>query len=132
MHFHGSDFRKIFDSLFLLFFMQFLVESLHSRHASALRSTPDQGSESANQRELALDILAQIAHAFDFPDLHRFLTVCTLTHATTFIDTTIQKLNIYVFMLTRICRGPSKCCCLIWQQRQVLQAPPSFAHSLLS
>uniref|UniRef100_A0A673CE83 Serine/threonine-protein kinase ATR n=1 Tax=Sphaeramia orbicularis TaxID=375764 RepID=A0A673CE83_9TELE len=53
---------------------QFLVESLHSRHASALRSTPDQGGESANQRELALDILAQIAHAFDFPDLHRFLT----------------------------------------------------------
>uniref|UniRef100_A0AAQ5WXF9 Serine/threonine-protein kinase ATR n=1 Tax=Amphiprion ocellaris TaxID=80972 RepID=A0AAQ5WXF9_AMPOC len=53
---------------------QFLVESLHSRHASALHSTPDQGSESANQRELALDILAQIAHAFDFPDLHRFLT----------------------------------------------------------
>ncbi|KAJ0062993.1 hypothetical protein NL108_010267 [Boleophthalmus pectinirostris] len=53
---------------------QFLVESLHSRHASALRSTPDQSSESANQRELALDILAQIAHAFDFPDLHRFLT----------------------------------------------------------
>ncbi|KAM3594960.1 uncharacterized protein V6R79_015962 [Siganus canaliculatus] len=53
---------------------QFLVESLHSRHVSALRSTPDQGSESANQRELALGILAQIAHAFDFPDLHRFLT----------------------------------------------------------
>uniref|UniRef100_A0AAV2JJ36 Serine/threonine-protein kinase ATR n=1 Tax=Knipowitschia caucasica TaxID=637954 RepID=A0AAV2JJ36_KNICA len=53
---------------------QFLVESLHSRHSSALRSTPDQSSESANQRELALDILAQIAHAFDFPDLHRFLT----------------------------------------------------------
>ncbi|XP_058471109.1 serine/threonine-protein kinase ATR isoform X2 [Solea solea] len=53
---------------------QFLVESLHSRHASALRSTPDQNSESANQKELALDILAQIAHAFDFPDLHRFLT----------------------------------------------------------
>ncbi|KAF3845218.1 hypothetical protein F7725_008381, partial [Dissostichus mawsoni] len=53
---------------------EFLVESLHSRHVSALRSTPDQGSESANQRELALDILAQIAHAFDFPDLHRFLT----------------------------------------------------------
>ncbi|MEQ2267092.1 hypothetical protein XENORESO_001563 [Xenotaenia resolanae] len=54
---------------------QFLVESLHSRHATALRSTPDQTSESANQRELALDILAQIAHAFDFSDLHRFLTV---------------------------------------------------------
>ncbi|KAJ0008617.1 hypothetical protein NQD34_016032 [Periophthalmus magnuspinnatus] len=53
---------------------QFLVESLHSRHASALRSTPDQSSELANQRELALDILAQIAHAFDFPDLHRFLS----------------------------------------------------------
>lgn len=56
------------------------MESLHSRHASALRSTPDQGTESANQRELALDILAQIAHAFDFPDLHRFLTVCTVMH----------------------------------------------------
>uniref|UniRef100_A0A3Q3JBB0 Serine/threonine-protein kinase ATR n=1 Tax=Monopterus albus TaxID=43700 RepID=A0A3Q3JBB0_MONAL len=53
---------------------QFLVESLHSRHASALRITPDQSSSSASQRELALDILAQIAHAFDFPDLHRFLT----------------------------------------------------------
>ncbi|KAM6960680.1 serine/threonine-protein kinase ATR [Aplochiton taeniatus] len=53
---------------------QFLVESLHSRHVTALRSTPDQSSESANQRELALDILSQIAHAFDFPDLHRFLT----------------------------------------------------------
>lgn len=43
---------------------------------AALRSTPDQSSESAHQRELALDILAQIAHAFDFPDLNRFLTVC--------------------------------------------------------
>ncbi|KAM8833099.1 serine/threonine-protein kinase ATR [Synchiropus picturatus] len=53
---------------------QFLVESLHSRHASALRNSQDQGSESAHQRELALDILAQIAHAFDFPDLHRFLS----------------------------------------------------------
>ncbi|XP_077396162.1 serine/threonine-protein kinase ATR isoform X2 [Festucalex cinctus] len=53
---------------------QFLVESLHSRHLSALRGTPHQSSESARQRELALDILAQIAHAFDFPDLHRFLS----------------------------------------------------------
>uniref|UniRef100_H3DQ41 Serine/threonine-protein kinase ATR n=1 Tax=Tetraodon nigroviridis TaxID=99883 RepID=H3DQ41_TETNG len=52
---------------------QFLVESLHSRHMSALRSTPDQSGESAHQKELALDILAQIAHAFDFPDLNRFL-----------------------------------------------------------
>ncbi|XP_057715300.1 serine/threonine-protein kinase ATR [Corythoichthys intestinalis] len=53
---------------------QFLVESLHSRHSSIQRGTPLEGSESANQRELALDILAQIAHAFDFPDLHRFLS----------------------------------------------------------
>ncbi|XP_045063840.1 serine/threonine-protein kinase ATR isoform X2 [Coregonus clupeaformis] len=53
---------------------QFLVESLHSRHVSALRSTPEQGSQLANQREVALDILSQVAHAFDFPDLHRFLT----------------------------------------------------------
>ncbi|XP_049596564.1 serine/threonine-protein kinase ATR [Syngnathus scovelli] len=48
---------------------QFLVESLHSRHSSA-----HQSSESAHQRELVLDILAQIAHAFDFPDLHLFLS----------------------------------------------------------
>ncbi|XP_056151597.1 serine/threonine-protein kinase ATR [Lampris incognitus] len=54
---------------------QFLVESLHSRHVSALRSTPDQNSESAHQREQALDILAQTAHAFDFSDLHRFLNL---------------------------------------------------------
>ncbi|KAL1022226.1 hypothetical protein UPYG_G00023920 [Umbra pygmaea] len=53
---------------------QFLVESLHSRHANALRSTPEQGSQLANQREVALDILSQVAHAFDFPDLHRFLS----------------------------------------------------------
>ncbi|KAJ8409535.1 hypothetical protein AAFF_G00229360 [Aldrovandia affinis] len=57
---------------------QFLVESLHSRHVTALRSTPDQTSEAlqeeaANQRELALDILSQVAHVFDFPDLNRFL-----------------------------------------------------------
>uniref|UniRef100_A0AAY5KMV7 Serine/threonine-protein kinase ATR n=1 Tax=Esox lucius TaxID=8010 RepID=A0AAY5KMV7_ESOLU len=53
---------------------QFLVESLHSRHVNALRSTPEQGSQLANQREVALDILSQVAHAFDFPDLHRFLS----------------------------------------------------------
>ncbi|KAJ8270327.1 hypothetical protein GJAV_G00113060 [Gymnothorax javanicus] len=58
---------------------QFLVESLHSRHMSALRCTPDQSSEAlqeeaARQRELALDILSQVAHVFDFPDLNRFLT----------------------------------------------------------
>ncbi|XP_077477545.1 serine/threonine-protein kinase ATR [Stigmatopora argus] len=53
---------------------QFLVESLHSRHSSEQRGTPLEGSESASQRELALGILAQIAHAFDFPDLQRFLS----------------------------------------------------------
>lgn len=57
---------------------QFLVESLHSRHMMALRCTPDQSSEAlqeeaAHQRELALDILSHVAHAFDFPDLNRFL-----------------------------------------------------------
>ncbi|XP_062843465.1 serine/threonine-protein kinase ATR [Trichomycterus rosablanca] len=57
---------------------QFLVESLHSRHVMALRCTPDQSSEAlqeeaAHQRELALDILSHVAHAFDFPDLNRFL-----------------------------------------------------------
>ncbi|XP_019728158.1 serine/threonine-protein kinase ATR isoform X2 [Hippocampus comes] len=53
---------------------QFLVESLHSRYSSATRSMPQQGNDSAHQRELALDILAQIAHAFNFPDLHLFLS----------------------------------------------------------
>ncbi len=58
--------------------LQFLVESLHSRHVTALRCTPDQSSEAlqeeaANQRELALDILSHVAHVFDFPDLNRFL-----------------------------------------------------------
>uniref|UniRef100_A0A8C9T6S1 Serine/threonine-protein kinase ATR n=1 Tax=Scleropages formosus TaxID=113540 RepID=A0A8C9T6S1_SCLFO len=58
---------------------QFLVESLHSCHVIALSGTPDQSSvtlqeESARQRELALDILSQVAHVFDFPDLNRFLS----------------------------------------------------------
>nr|XP_015216835.1 PREDICTED: serine/threonine-protein kinase ATR isoform X1 [Lepisosteus oculatus] len=58
---------------------KFLVESLHSRHATALSSTPDQSSESlqqeaSRQRELALDILSQVAHVFDFPDLNHFLS----------------------------------------------------------
>nr|XP_023680216.1 serine/threonine-protein kinase ATR isoform X1 [Paramormyrops kingsleyae] len=58
---------------------QFLVESLHSRHVTALRCTPDQSSgalqeEVARQRELALDVLSQVAHVFDFPDLNRFLS----------------------------------------------------------
>ncbi|KAI4897685.1 hypothetical protein NFI96_015723 [Prochilodus magdalenae] len=57
---------------------QFLVESLHSRHVSALRCTPDQScealqEEAAHQREVALDILSHVAHVFDFPDLNRFL-----------------------------------------------------------
>ncbi|XP_060762548.1 serine/threonine-protein kinase ATR isoform X2 [Neoarius graeffei] len=57
---------------------QFLVESLHSRHVMALRCTPDQSSEAlqeeaVHQRELTLDILSHVAHAFDFPDLNRFL-----------------------------------------------------------
>uniref|UniRef100_A0A3B1KAQ1 Serine/threonine-protein kinase ATR n=1 Tax=Astyanax mexicanus TaxID=7994 RepID=A0A3B1KAQ1_ASTMX len=59
---------------------QFLVESLHSRHVTALRCTPDQSSEAlqeeaAHQREVALDILSHVAHVFDFPDLNRFLNV---------------------------------------------------------
>lgn len=46
----------------------------------ALRCTPDQSSEAlqeeaVHQRELTLDILSHVAHAFDFPDLNRFLNV---------------------------------------------------------
>lgn len=65
--------------------LQFLVESLHSRHVTALRCTPDQSSEAlheeaAHQRELALDILSHVAHVFDFPDLNRFLNVTSTSH----------------------------------------------------
>lgn len=57
------------------------MESIHSRHITALRSTPDQSSEAlreeaAHQRELALDVLFHVAQVFDFPDLNRFLNVC--------------------------------------------------------
>ncbi|MGH0145669.1 UNVERIFIED_CONTAM: hypothetical protein FKN15_015304 [Acipenser sinensis] len=57
---------------------QFLVESLHSRHMAALTSTPGQSNETlrqeaAHQREVALDVLSQVAHVFNFPDLNRFL-----------------------------------------------------------
>lgn len=63
------------------YFLQFLVESIHSRHMTALRSTPDQTSEAlreeaAHQREVALDVLFHVAQVFDFPDLNRFLNVC--------------------------------------------------------
>ncbi|XP_063067093.1 serine/threonine-protein kinase ATR [Engraulis encrasicolus] len=57
---------------------QFLVESIHSRHLTALRSTPDQSSEAlrkeaAQQREAALDVLFHVAQVFDFPHLKHFL-----------------------------------------------------------
>ncbi|XP_041120696.1 serine/threonine-protein kinase ATR-like [Polyodon spathula] len=57
---------------------QFLVEALHSRHMTALTSTPGQSNETvqqvaAHQSEVALDILSQVAHVFNFPDLNRFL-----------------------------------------------------------
>ncbi|NXW53897.1 ATR kinase, partial [Eurystomus gularis] len=55
---------------------QFLVESLHSSQMAAL-SAPCQGNElqtAAHQREMALDMLSEIANAFDFPDLNRFLS----------------------------------------------------------
>ncbi|XP_075426221.1 serine/threonine-protein kinase ATR isoform X3 [Ascaphus truei] len=58
---------------------QFLVESLHSSQRALLSSTPAQSNEmqkqeAAHRRELALDILSEIANVFDFPDLNRFLT----------------------------------------------------------
>ncbi|KAG2462678.1 ATR kinase, partial [Polypterus senegalus] len=57
---------------------QFLIESLHSRHLTALSNTPRHSQERlqqevAHQREVALDILSQVAHVFEFPDLNRFL-----------------------------------------------------------
>ncbi|XP_053567639.1 serine/threonine-protein kinase ATR [Bombina bombina] len=58
---------------------QFLVESLHSSQRVLLANTPDRSSEmqkqeAAHHREVALDILSEIANVFDFPDLNRFLT----------------------------------------------------------
>ncbi|XP_029885145.1 serine/threonine-protein kinase ATR isoform X1 [Aquila chrysaetos chrysaetos] len=57
---------------------QFLVESLHSSQMAVL-SAPCQGNElqkqtAAHQREMALDMLSEIANVFDFPDLNRFLS----------------------------------------------------------
>nr|XP_033814332.1 serine/threonine-protein kinase ATR isoform X1 [Geotrypetes seraphini] len=57
---------------------QFLVESLHARQAG-LSSTPSQNKEmqkreAAHCREVALDVLSEVASVFDFPDLNRFLT----------------------------------------------------------
>ncbi|XP_014733404.1 PREDICTED: serine/threonine-protein kinase ATR isoform X1 [Sturnus vulgaris] len=57
---------------------QFLVESLHSSQMVVL-SAPCQGNElqketAAHQREMALDMLSEIASVFDFPDLNRFLS----------------------------------------------------------
>ena len=82
---------------------QFLVESLHSSQMAVL-SAPCQGNElhkqeAAHQREMALDMLSEIANVFDFPDLNRFLSVSC---------------------------GPCKFCCLTLQPRPVLQPPPLF------
>ncbi|XP_043927908.1 serine/threonine-protein kinase ATR [Protopterus annectens] len=57
---------------------QFLVESLHSSQMAVVSSTPSLSSDKrrqddVHQREVALDIMSEIAHAFDFPDLNRFL-----------------------------------------------------------
>ncbi|XP_035400386.1 serine/threonine-protein kinase ATR isoform X3 [Cygnus atratus] len=57
---------------------QFLVESLHSSQMAVL-SAPCQGNElrqqeAAHHREMALDMLSEIASVFDFPDLNRFLS----------------------------------------------------------
>ncbi|XP_071608255.1 serine/threonine-protein kinase ATR [Heliangelus exortis] len=57
---------------------QFLVESLHSSQMAVL-SASCQGNElqkqtAAHQREMALDMLHEIANVFDFPDLNRFLS----------------------------------------------------------
>ncbi|XP_072111128.1 serine/threonine-protein kinase ATR isoform X3 [Mobula birostris] len=58
---------------------QFLVESLHTRHLAAGGSTGSQSKELGHreldhQRQITLDMLSEVAHVFDFPDLNRFLT----------------------------------------------------------
>lgn len=54
----------------------------------AVLSAPCQGNElhkqeAAHQREMALDMLSEIANVFDFPDLNRFLSVSWLVPFTT-------------------------------------------------
>lgn len=63
------------------------MESLHSSQMAVL-SAPCQGNElhkqeAAHQREMALDMLSEIANVFDFPDLNRFLSVSWLVPFTT-------------------------------------------------
>ncbi|XP_073435201.1 serine/threonine-protein kinase ATR isoform X1 [Dendrobates tinctorius] len=58
---------------------KFLVESLHSSQQALLSGTPGRSSdmqkqEAVHHREVALEILSEIANVFDFPDLNRFLT----------------------------------------------------------
>ncbi|XP_069753467.1 serine/threonine-protein kinase ATR isoform X3 [Narcine bancroftii] len=58
---------------------QFLVESLHTRHQASSGSIGSQNKESCqreldHQRQITLDMLSEVAHVFDFPDLNRFLT----------------------------------------------------------
>lgn len=55
----------------------------------AVLSAPCQGNElhkqeAAHQREMALDMLSEIANVFDFPDLNRFLSVSWLVPFTFF------------------------------------------------
>lgn len=64
------------------------MESLHSSQMAVL-SAPCQGNElhkqeAAHQREMALDMLSEIANVFDFPDLNRFLSVSWLVPFTFF------------------------------------------------
>ncbi|CAJ0949104.1 unnamed protein product, partial [Ranitomeya imitator] len=58
---------------------KFLVESLHTSQQALLSGTPGRSSdmqkqEAVHHREVALEILSEIANVFDFPDLNRFLT----------------------------------------------------------
>lgn len=64
------------------------MESLHSSQMAVL-SAPCQSNElhkqeAAHQREMALDMLSEIANVFDFPDLNRFLSVSWLVPFTFF------------------------------------------------
>uniref|UniRef100_A0A4W3HDU3 Serine/threonine-protein kinase ATR n=1 Tax=Callorhinchus milii TaxID=7868 RepID=A0A4W3HDU3_CALMI len=51
---------------------QFLVESLHTSQLS-ISNSAEAARETDHRRQFALDILSEVAHVFDFPDLNRFL-----------------------------------------------------------
>ena len=87
-------------------------------------SAPCQGNElqkqtAAHQREVALDMLSEIANVFDFPDLNRFLSVSWSVLSTFFNILCVYALVDFYFSpqlsvnVTDLNFFFSSCCCLL-------------------